>query len=79
MGQFSVENPGCPGQFSVEINSRQMLLGEVITIAQSIYNNQLITVWAESEPRPPAFLAFAEGGLRRVFCMACGRLNAQPR
>src|ERR1700722_5861628 len=35
-----------------------------------LYENQLITVWAESEPQPPAFPGIAEGGLRRVFCMA---------
>jgi hypothetical protein len=47
-----------------------MLLGEVITIARYIYNNQVITVWARSDPLPPAFLGSADGFRREVFCMA---------
>src|ERR1700722_3269875 len=43
-----------------------------ITMAQLIYNNQMITVWSENGPRPPAFPGVAEGGLRRVFYMARG-------
>jgi hypothetical protein len=40
--------------------------------AANVYNNQLITVCAESEARPPAFPRIAKGVLSGVFCMAVG-------
>ena len=49
------------------------LLDGTSTISFLLSNNQVITVWGESGLSLQHFWAFAVGGLRGVFCMACGR------